>query len=149
MKSKMGVPEQHRQAQAPKRRGRKRYAIAAVVAVVVLIHFAPAHTAQADAQSSQAWYSWIYDAFYSAMTKVFDWGIGKIFDLCDKAWAVVSPAIPAQLKNYSLTGATEYLSIANYWLPIAETCAAIVAYYIFQGALVIYRLIKSWLENGW
>jgi hypothetical protein len=143
----MGVPRQP-QPKAARRRDRK-WAIAFAVAVVLMIHFMPAVKAYADDASSASWAAWFGSVMWSTVTKFFDWGLAHVLDMVDQAWAVASPAIPPQIKNIDWSALTEWLSIANYWFPIAEAVVAAVAFYAFQILLIVYRFIKSWLENGW
>jgi hypothetical protein len=134
----MGIPQ--RKDSAPNKRKDRKWAIAFALAVVLVIHFMPAAKAYADEASSTSWAAWFGSVMWSTVTKFFDWGLAHVLDMVDQAWAVASPAIPPQIKNIDWSALTEWIS---------EAVVAAVAFYAFQILLIVYRFIKSWLENGW
>lgn len=132
-----------------RRRGGRLKWWACVVLAAVLFHFFSPTKAWADQASSDSWIAWIISGVLGAIKQAFDWGFAAVLSLVDSAWAMVRPSLPTVWKNVDWSSVQEYLGVANYWLPVAETLVVIAAVYAFQLILIVYRIVKSWLENGW
>jgi hypothetical protein len=141
----MGSPKPPR----PSWLARNKTALIVAATVLLVFHYwGPIH-AYADDAASTNWLAFFLDATFSALTKFFDWAMVAGLTLVDKAAAVFLPAIPTFFKNLNWTAFVTYLSMANYWVPLDTALVVAGAFYTFQTLLIVYRFIKSWLENGW
>jgi hypothetical protein len=87
-----------------------------------------------------------YDTIYDLLIGFYCW----VFYQCvgfgvDQLDFLVS-AIPADWV-VDMGVVLGYASAANAWVPIDVALALIVGYYAFRGALLVYRVVKSWLPT--
>jgi hypothetical protein len=91
---------------------------------------------------------WAAAEFYAALTTFWDWAWNIIGGITADFFDMINAVIPdlSQYRSYILPFAT-LGGIINYWLPLSDLLICIGIYWALSVALVLYRVIKSFIPT--